>query len=52
MNGRIYDPVLGRFLSPDPIVQSPGYSQSWNRYAYVFNSPLSYTVRLYVPVQC
>lgn len=43
MNGRIYDPELGRFLSPDPIVQSPGFSQSWNRYSYVMNSPLSYT---------
>jgi hypothetical protein len=43
MNGRVYDPQLGRFLSPDPIVQSPSDSQSWNRYAYVMNSPLSYT---------
>ncbi|WP_445357450.1 RHS repeat-associated core domain-containing protein [Microbulbifer sp. ANSA002] len=43
MNGRIYDPTLGRFLSPDPIVQSPTYSQSWNRYSYVFNNPLSFT---------
>jgi len=43
MNGRVYDPEIGRFLSPDPIVQSPGYSQSWNRYAYVMNSPISYT---------
>ncbi|WP_166218809.1 RHS repeat-associated core domain-containing protein [Microbulbifer sp. SH-1] len=41
MNGRIYDPTLGRFLSPDPIVQAPTYSQSWNRYSYVFNNPLS-----------
>ncbi|MFA0813678.1 RHS repeat-associated core domain-containing protein, partial [Microbulbifer epialgicus] len=43
MNGRIYDPTLGRFLSPDPIVQAPTYSQSWNRYSYVFNNPLSLT---------
>lgn len=43
MNGRVYDPQLGRFLSPDPVVQSPGFSQSWNRYSYVMNSPLSYT---------
>jgi RHS repeat-associated protein len=43
MNGRVYDPVLGRFLSPDPIVQAPIFSQSWNRYSYVWNSPLSYT---------
>ncbi|WP_444917757.1 RHS repeat-associated core domain-containing protein [Microbulbifer sp. JMSA003] len=43
MNGRIYDPTLGRFLSPDPIVQAPSNSQSWNRYSYVFNNPLQYT---------
>ena len=43
MNGRVYDPVLGRFLSPDPFVPSPTSSQSWNRYSYVRNSPLSAT---------
>nr|WP_277608381.1 RHS repeat-associated core domain-containing protein [Microbulbifer elongatus] len=43
MNGRVFDPTLGRFLSPDPIVQAPTYSQNWNRYSYVLNSPLSYT---------
>ncbi|MDM3871864.1 RHS repeat-associated core domain-containing protein [Porticoccus sp. W117] len=43
MNGRVYDPELGRFVSPDPIVQAPTYSQSWNRYTYTFNSPLSFT---------
>jgi len=29
-------------LQADPIVQSPSFSQSYNRYAYVFNSPLSF----------
>ena len=43
MNGRIYDPRLGRFLQADPIVQLPNYSQSWNRYSYVINNPLAYT---------
>jgi len=43
MYGRAYDPWLGRFLSPDPVVQSPGYSQSYNRYSYCFNNPLKYT---------
>ena len=43
MNGRIYDPHLGRFLSPDPLIQSPGNLQSYNRYSYVLNNPLSYT---------
>ncbi len=43
MNGRVYDPQLGRFLSPDPFVQAPANSQSWNRYSYVLNNPLSFT---------
>nr|NQU92355.1 hypothetical protein [Bacteroidota bacterium] len=33
MNGRVFDPVLARFLSPDPFVQSPGYGQNFNRYS-------------------
>jgi len=43
MNGRIYDPKLGRFLQADPIVQAPKNSQNLNRYSYVLNNPLSYT---------
>jgi RHS repeat-associated protein len=43
MNGRVYDPRTARFVQPDPIVQSPGFSQSYNRYAYTFNSPMSFT---------
>jgi RHS repeat-associated protein len=43
MNGRIYDPVLGRFLSPDPNVQFLTDLQSYNRYSYVHNNPLSFT---------
>ena len=43
MNGRIYDPLLGRFLSADLVVQFPGSLQSYNRYAYVENNPLRYT---------
>ena len=43
MNGRIYDPKLGRFLQADPIIQAPKNSQSLNRYTYVLNNPLSYT---------
>ena len=41
MNGRIYDPVLARFLSPDPFIQDPTNLQSLNRYAYVVNNPLT-----------
>ena len=43
MGGRVYDPILGRFLSADPYVQSPYFSQSLNRYSYVFNNPLSFS---------
>ena len=43
MNGRIYDPALGRFLQADPFVQFPRDLQSHNRYSYVMNNPLSYT---------
>ncbi len=39
MNARIYDPVLGRFLSPDPVVPGAGDIQSYNRYAYARNNP-------------
>jgi len=43
MNGRIYDPVIGRMISPDPLIQSPDNLQSFNRYSYVFNNPLTHT---------
>ena len=43
MNGRFYDPLLGRFLSPDPYVQAPDNPQNFNRYAYCLNNPLKYT---------
>ena len=43
MNGRIYDSQLGRFLQADPFIQAPKNSQSYNRYSYVLNNPLSYT---------
>jgi RHS repeat-associated protein len=42
MNGRIYDPQTARFLTPDPIVQAPFSSQSWNRYSYVYNNPVNF----------
>lgn len=43
MNGRLYDPILGRFFSPDNYVQLPENSQSYNRYSYCLNNPLKYT---------
>jgi RHS repeat-associated protein len=43
MNGRIFDPLIGRFMSADPFIQAPDNLQSHNRFAYVMNNPLSYT---------
>jgi RHS repeat-associated protein len=43
MGGRVYDPEIGRFLSPDPFVQFPASTQGLNRYAYVGNNPLTHT---------
>ena len=43
MNGRLYDPLLGRFLSPDNNVQMPDFTQNFNRYSYCLNNPLIYT---------
>jgi RHS repeat-associated protein len=42
MNGRVYDPVLGRFLSPDKYVQEGDNSQNYNSYSYCLNNPLKY----------
>ena len=42
-NGRLYDPVLGRFFSPGNYVQMPDNSQNFNRYSYCLNNPLKYT---------
>jgi len=43
MNGRVYDPELGRFLSADPHIQDVTNGQALNRYSYVLNNPLSFT---------
>jgi len=40
MNGRVYEPVAGRFLGIDPI-RIVGISQDGNPYAYAWNNPLS-----------
>ena len=37
MNARLYDPVIGRFFSPDNYVQIPEFTQSFNRYSYALN---------------
>ena len=43
MNGRVFDPRLGRFISADPYVTLPFDGQGLNRYAYVLNNPLAFT---------
>jgi RHS repeat-associated protein len=43
MNGRIFDPTLGRFLSADPYIQYADNLQSYNRYSYLMNNPLNAT---------
>ena len=42
-DARLYDPVIGRFISPDSIVPEPFDPQSLNRYSYCRNNPLIYT---------
>ena len=43
MNARLYDPLLARFLAPDPFVQDPDFTQNFNRYSYALNNPLKYS---------
>ncbi|MBR1549665.1 MAG: hypothetical protein IJ634_03420 [Bacteroidales bacterium] len=42
MNARLYDPVIGRFFSPDPLVTNPYSTQGFNRYSYCGNNPVMY----------
>jgi RHS repeat-associated protein len=43
MNGRLYDPKLHRFLSPDNFVEDSYNTQNYNRYGYVLNNPFMNT---------
>jgi RHS repeat-associated core domain len=43
MNGRLYDPLVGRMFNPDPIIPDYTNSQAYNQYSYVLNNPLKYT---------
>jgi RHS repeat-associated protein len=43
MNGRVEDSITGRFLSADPNISDPGNTQTYNRYTYVGNNPLTFT---------
>jgi len=42
MNGRVYDPIIGAFLSPDNYTRS-ATTQGLNRYSYCLNNPLAYS---------
>ncbi len=39
----MYDPVIGRFISPDNVIPDQYNPQSLNRYSYCLNNPLIYT---------
>lgn len=41
MNGRLFDPLLGRFLQGDPFIQYMDDLQSFNRYSYCFGNPVN-----------
>jgi RHS repeat-associated protein len=43
MNGRIFDPMIGRFLQGDPLIQAADNLQNFDRYAYCMNNPLTCT---------
>ena len=43
MKGRVYDPVIGRLMSPDPVITQVGDSQRGNPYSYVSNRPLTFS---------
>lgn len=43
MNGRVYDPSIGRFITADPLVSDPVNGQNYNRYSYVLNNPTNLT---------
>ncbi|MBE6313278.1 MAG: RHS repeat-associated core domain-containing protein [Bacteroidales bacterium] len=42
MNGRMYDPKLACFLSPDPVISDAGNWLDYNRYSYAWGNPLKY----------
>lgn len=43
LNGRIYDPLIGRFMTADPLITDPMASVSHNRYTYCMNLPFAFT---------
>lgn len=52
MNGRLYDPLLRRFLNADENIQDPYNTQNYNKYGYVMNNPLMYNDRVEKCLYC
>ena len=42
MQARYYDPVIGRFLSSDPVSAAAGNGFSFNKYTYANNNPIHF----------
>jgi RHS repeat-associated protein len=42
MNNRLYDPLVGRMLSPDKVLSNPYNTQAYNKYSYAGNNPMCY----------
>ncbi len=38
---RYYSPLIGKFITPDDVVQNPTDPQTLNRYSYVSNNPIN-----------
>ena len=43
MEARVYDPDIGRFISPDSMIDGVSSAAGYNRFSYVSNNPLRYT---------
>lgn len=43
MGQRYYDPLVGRFISPDPFASSTSSASNFNRYRYAGNNPFRYS---------
>ena len=47
LNSRYYDPVIGRFISPDSInYLEPTFNNGLNLYAYSYNKPVMYSQKM------
>lgn len=51
LNARYYDPILGRFLSPDPLM-NPGDPRTLDPYRYADNNPITFSDPLGLAPSC